>query len=95
MRIVPYRNDKLIKVLECDEETVTLQELEYCYIWVALKRNDFLRMPTAKQLGMSIRSLRNKIHLLRLCGFEVPESPHGTPYRSLRSSGKFFSSGEA
>ena len=89
-----FKHNSLIEALEQVEETITLQEMEYNFLWVVLKRNNFLRLPTARQLGMSIRSLRNKIHLLRLTGFDVPDSPVGTPKRvaEQKVSGKFFRS---
>lgn len=56
---------------------LTLKELEYFHIYDCLKKNEFSRQLTAKELGISTRTLRNKISSMRVLDFYIPKSSIG------------------
>lgn len=55
----------------------TLQQTEKRIILTALRRHDWSRTYTAKELGISIRTLRVRIAEYRAEGTEVPYAPKG------------------
>ena len=50
---------------------MTLQELKYSYVFYVLVKNDYKREHTAKELGVSLRGLRDILKQLASKGFDV------------------------
>lgn len=54
-----------------------LAKTERAVIYLALKANNWNRTYAARDLGVSIRTLRTKVHELRSHGLEVGVARHG------------------
>lgn len=52
---------------------MTLQELKYSYILYVLVKNDYVKLKTAKELGISIRGLRDTLKQMKAKGYIIPE----------------------
>ena len=50
---------------------LTLKELEYLHIFDCLKKNEFHRGNTHKELGISERTLRTKLKEMKSLGYNV------------------------
>jgi len=55
---------------------VSLEIIELALVLVHLEHNDWCRTHAAKSIGMSLRTMRNKINTLKLYGFDIPESKY-------------------
>lgn len=60
-----------------DRGPKTLQQIEYEAILLILKSHQGTRKDVAKALGISIRTLRNKLNEMRLLGYEIPDPLYG------------------
>lgn len=58
---------------------MTLQELKYSYILYVLVKNDYKREPTAKELGISPRGLRDTLKQMASKGFDVNSRSPNAP----------------
>lgn len=55
----------------------TMAELTNEHMMLTLEEYGYRRMPTARALGLSIRTLRNYIQAWRRDGVTIPRSPDG------------------
>jgi hypothetical protein len=61
---------------------MTLQELKYSYVLFVLAKNDYKREPTAKELGISPRGLRDTLKQMASKGLDVTSrSPNAPEYK--------------
>ena len=57
--------------------TPTLADVERAHILISLRRFEVNRTQTARQLAISVRCLRDKLHEYSDAGFEIPEPQTG------------------
>ncbi len=57
----------------------------YHFVYARLKQCKWNRSHCSKSLGISIRTLRNHITEMKLCGWDVPDNPIGS-WEAARAS---------
>jgi DNA-binding NtrC family response regulator len=73
----------LMMVLSQMEEGVCWQEVLFTLIYVVMLRHDGNRFRTARDLGISLRTLRSKMKQMTGAGYHVPASGFkpGRPFK--------------
>ena len=59
-------------------DNLTLYELGHLYIYITLVRKNWNRTHAAKQLGISVKNIREKIKELEFYGYKVEENKKRT-----------------
>jgi DNA-binding NtrC family response regulator len=73
MKPVPHPHaGRLVSILEEVPPDTPAFILEYAYIAMVLRRNNGNRTWTARETGLSLKSIRTKIEEMKLYGFDAP-----------------------
>ena len=68
-----YKNEAIIKMLSRLPDTMTLEEIEACFILAFLVKNRGNKTVTCRKIRMSIRNMRQKLINYEEDGYLIPQ----------------------
>ena len=81
MQLTP--NKKLIEILHEIPRGIPSDVVKYAYVYVVLKKNNWNRTKTARELKVTPRAIRHAILRLRDFGFDVQNLKIGRPVKNI------------